>query len=164
MQLLTVPIWKALRCSKMLKFIEMQLFVAEIMKLWDTKNNDGGSQEQRTAVILHEIKIQKCRNPLWDIAFLCQMWSNMWSKAKNGLVQPSKQGRTSPLCLSRKREISRGFARNRHRYWQNCHILAPNGASQAVKVAMPIKMWASKRALPLARVTRLELAASTTPR
>jgi hypothetical protein len=24
-------------------------------------------------------------------------WSNMWSKAKNGLVQPSKQGRTSPL-------------------------------------------------------------------
>ena len=38
-------------------------------------------------------------------------WSNMWSKAKNGLVQPSKQGRTSPLCISRKREISRDFAR-----------------------------------------------------
>ena len=38
-------------------------------------------------------------------------WSNMWSKAKNGLVQPSKQGRTSPLYLSRKREISREFAR-----------------------------------------------------
>ena len=33
-------------------------------------------------------------------------WSNMWSKAKNGLVQPRKQGRTSPLYLLRKREIS----------------------------------------------------------
>ena len=37
----------------------------------------------------------------------------MWSKAKNGLVQPSKQGRTSPLFLLRKREISRDFARKK---------------------------------------------------
>ena len=37
--------------------------------------------------------------------------SNMWSKAKNGLVGPSKQGRTSPLYLLRKREISRDFGR-----------------------------------------------------
>ena len=37
--------------------------------------------------------------------------SNIWSRAKNGLVQPSKQGRTSPLCLLRKREISRDLAR-----------------------------------------------------
>ena len=28
----------------------------------------------------------------------------MWSKAKNGLVQPRKQGRTSPLIILRKRE------------------------------------------------------------
>jgi len=35
----------------------------------------------------------------------------MWSKAENGLVQPSKQGRTSPLIILRKREISRDFAR-----------------------------------------------------
>ena len=35
----------------------------------------------------------------------------MWSSAKNGLVQPSKQGRTSPLNISRKRENSRDFAR-----------------------------------------------------
>ena len=35
----------------------------------------------------------------------------MWSRAKNGLVQPLKQGRTSPLCLLRKREISRDLAR-----------------------------------------------------
>ena len=38
-------------------------------------------------------------------------WSNMWSSAKNGLVQPSKQERTSPFFILRKREISRGFAR-----------------------------------------------------
>ena len=38
-------------------------------------------------------------------------WSNMWSKTKNGLVQPLKQGRTSPLYLLRKRETSREFAR-----------------------------------------------------
>ena len=31
-------------------------------------------------------------------------WSNMWSSAKNGLVQPSKQGRTSPMFTSRKNE------------------------------------------------------------
>ena len=34
-------------------------------------------------------------------------WSNMWSSAKNGLVQPRKQGRTSPFYLLRKHEISR---------------------------------------------------------
>ena len=38
-------------------------------------------------------------------------WSNMWSSAKKGLVQPPKQGRTSPLYLLRKSEISRGFER-----------------------------------------------------
>ena len=32
-------------------------------------------------------------------------------KGENGLVQPRKQGRTSPLCLLRKYEILRGFAR-----------------------------------------------------
>jgi hypothetical protein len=38
-------------------------------------------------------------------------WLNMWSKAKNGLVQPSMQGRTSPFFVLRKHEISRDFAR-----------------------------------------------------
>ena len=33
------------------------------------KNLNGGSQEQRTAVILHKIKIAKCQKPLWNIAF-----------------------------------------------------------------------------------------------
>jgi len=37
----------------------------------------------------------------------------MWSKAKNGLVQPSKQGRTSPLFIWQKREISRDLARKK---------------------------------------------------
>ena len=34
----------------------------------------------------------------------------MWSKAKNGLVQPSKVGKNKPVFLLRKREISRNFA------------------------------------------------------
>ena len=33
------------------------------------KNLNSGSQEQRTAVILHKMKIAKCRKPLWNIAF-----------------------------------------------------------------------------------------------
>ena len=33
------------------------------------KKLNGGSQEQRTAVILHKIKIEECRKALWHIAF-----------------------------------------------------------------------------------------------
>ena len=33
------------------------------------ENLNGGSQKQRTAVILHKIKITKCRKTLWHIAF-----------------------------------------------------------------------------------------------
>ena len=33
------------------------------------KNLNGGSQKQRTAVILYKIKIIKCRKPLWHMAF-----------------------------------------------------------------------------------------------
>ena len=35
----------------------------------------------------------------------------MWSKAKNGLVQPRESGRTSPFNISWKREILRGCVR-----------------------------------------------------
>ena len=46
---------------------------------------------------------ERCKN--------LRKWSNMWSKEKNGLVQPRKQGRTSPLIILRKHEISRDFGR-----------------------------------------------------
>ena len=52
---------------------------------------------------LSDVIIERCK--------ILRKWSNMWSSAKNGLVQPSKQGRTSPLIILRKREISQRSAK-----------------------------------------------------
>ena len=57
------------------------------------------------------------------LAKILRKCSNMWSKAKNGLVQPLKKGRTSPFLISQKREISRGFTRKQKK--TGCSIESP---------------------------------------
>ena len=57
------------------------------------------------------------------LAKILRKWSNMWSKAKNGLAHPLKKGRTSPFLISQKREISRGFTRKQKK--TGCSIESP---------------------------------------
>ena len=69
-----------------------------------------------------------------------RLWSYMWSNAKNGLVPtPIREG-TSPSSFPRKRKLSRAFAGKQKK----------NG-NRTIPVFL---VW----------VTRLELAASTTPK